>query len=103
MMRIQDYPKALTDFNQAILIDPKYAEAYHHRGLIHLELKDNSKALKDFNQVITLDPDWAEAYYYRALAYDALDNISEVKKDLKTAAALFKQQGKLDEHQSVLV
>jgi tetratricopeptide (TPR) repeat protein len=33
----QDYSGALSDFTQAIAIDPQNAEAYYHRGLVYLQ------------------------------------------------------------------
>lgn len=41
---------ALQDFNKAIELDPKYAEAYYARGLEKEKLGNNSEALKDFNK-----------------------------------------------------
>ncbi len=50
--QLKDYQGALVDFNQAITIDPKNADAYSSQGAAHQELKDYRLALSDYNQAI---------------------------------------------------
>ena len=59
---------SLTFYNQAIKLDPKYAEPYYNRGKAELSLKDYTAAIRDFNLAIKLDPKSADAYNNRGIA-----------------------------------
>ncbi|NEQ75011.1 MAG: serine protease [Okeania sp. SIO2C9] len=63
------YDKAIADFNQAIRLNPKYAEVYIARGAAYGIQGKYEKALTDFNQAIRLNPKHAEAYNGRASVY----------------------------------
>ncbi|MEE3371478.1 MAG: tetratricopeptide repeat protein [Planctomycetota bacterium] len=63
----EDWSAAITHFNQAIRIDPDYAEAYYNRGLAHRDQYD--KAIADFTEAIRIDPGDVEAYYQRGYTY----------------------------------
>jgi tetratricopeptide (TPR) repeat protein len=78
---------ALLDFEQAIQLNPNYAEAYYERGLVYYQQKDYQRAISDFNLAIQANPDWAEAYNKRGLAYakqeqyqKAIENYTQVIK-----------------------
>ena len=47
--------RALQDYNQAIVINPVYLEAYFHRGIMFLKSNAYSKAIADFNFCIERD------------------------------------------------
>jgi Flp pilus assembly protein TadD len=53
---------ALSDFNQALALDPNFAAAYNNRGYDRQQLGDIDGALADYEKAISLDP--GEAYYY---------------------------------------
>ena len=52
----KDYDKAIEDYNEAIRLDPKEAEAFDGRGNAWAGKKEYDKALKDYNEAIRLDP-----------------------------------------------
>jgi tetratricopeptide (TPR) repeat protein len=46
--------KAIADFTKAIEINPKYAQAYYHRGLTHVQLGNEEEAMADFQKAENL-------------------------------------------------
>jgi tetratricopeptide (TPR) repeat protein len=61
-----NYQGALSDYNKAISINPKLADAYHNRGrLKQNKLEDTQGALADYNKAISLDPRLAKSYNNR--------------------------------------
>jgi tetratricopeptide (TPR) repeat protein len=64
----KDFRGALVEYNQAIKLDPNYADVYYSRGAIRYELGDKQGAIADYNQAIKINPNYAKAYYNRGLA-----------------------------------
>jgi tetratricopeptide (TPR) repeat protein len=61
------YPEALQSYNQAIKLNPNYADAYSNRGALkYVSLNDFSGALADYNQAIKINPKLTIAYVRRA-------------------------------------
>jgi Tfp pilus assembly protein PilF len=59
---------ALADYTQAIILNPKYAEAYNYRGKVYYKKNEAKLAIADFDLAIELNPKYAEAYNNRGLA-----------------------------------
>ena len=53
---LKQYNEAIKDYNQAIELDPKHANAYYNRGIAKALLKQYDEAIKDYNQAIELNP-----------------------------------------------
>ncbi len=98
----EDYQGAISDYNQAIRLNPQLVEAYVNRGWAYDELGDYPQAISDYNQVIRLNPKDAEAYGNRGLAYGKLGDISQALADLRQAADLFGQQKRMEDYQKAL-
>src|SRR5258706_2744613 len=52
----RDTDRAIQDFNQAIKLDPKYANAFNSRGIAYQAKGDNERAIQDYGEAIRLDP-----------------------------------------------
>ncbi|WP_024971329.1 tetratricopeptide repeat protein, partial [Microcystis aeruginosa] len=61
---------ALSDYNQAININPRLALAYSNRGLLYRQQEKPDLALAEFNKALNINPRLAEAYNGRGLLYD---------------------------------
>jgi tetratricopeptide (TPR) repeat protein len=52
----KDYDRAITDFNKAIELDPKYAAAYVGRAAGYANKSDRDRAIADYRKSLELDP-----------------------------------------------
>ena len=49
-----DKQGAIADYNEALRINPKYADAYYNRGITRAELGDKPGAIQDFQKAADL-------------------------------------------------
>jgi len=56
------YDQAVSDFNKAIEINPRYIKAYNNRGIVYRLQGQYDRAVSDFNKAIEMNPLDAEAY-----------------------------------------
>jgi len=61
--------QAISDFNKALEIDPRDADAYINRGIAYQREGKYEQAISDFNEAIEIDPKDADAYILRGHAY----------------------------------
>jgi tetratricopeptide (TPR) repeat protein len=66
-----DYDAALADYDHALAIDPRYAEVYANRGMLHLRMGRRAKADADFAQSLALKPDMRSSLELRIKALQA--------------------------------
>jgi tetratricopeptide (TPR) repeat protein len=114
--QIGEFQNALTDFNQAIALNPGLTEAYNNRGLLkHEKLNDPVGAMADFNRAIAIKPSYENAYYNRGrLKHKKLNDSQGALADYNQAIALnpnlteaYNNRGllkheKLNDHQGAL-
>jgi tetratricopeptide (TPR) repeat protein len=92
-----EYDRAIPDFDEAIRLDPKFAQAYNNRGIAYNNKGSYDRAIADFDEAIRLDSKNAAAYTNRGRAYNrkgsydrAIADIDEgIRLDPKNAAAPF--------------
>lgn len=83
-----DSQGAISDYSQAIAINPRHVDAYYNRGVIKYALGDKQGPITDYNQVIANDPQHALAYLNRGAAkYDLGDKQGAIA-DATTAISL---------------
>jgi tetratricopeptide (TPR) repeat protein len=56
-----EWDKAIADYNQAIRLNPNYAEAYSNRGASYAMKEDYARARADWEKVLQLNPNHAQA------------------------------------------
>jgi len=64
------HEQAIDAYNQAIVLDPGFADAYFGRGWARLATGAYGDAAGDFQRMIALRPDAADAYFGRAWALE---------------------------------
>ncbi|MBV8188947.1 MAG: tetratricopeptide repeat protein [Alphaproteobacteria bacterium] len=61
----KDYDRAISDYGEAIKLDPQYVNAFLNRGTAYDAKGDSDASAADFGRVIELKPDDPVAYYDR--------------------------------------
>ena len=80
--------KAIEYLNNAIKLQPDYADAYGNRGNAYGNLGQQQRAIEDYNEVIRLQPDYAYAYNNRGFAYYSLGQYKRAIEDFNEAIRL---------------
>ena len=65
----EDDDTAILEFNDAISLNPNFADAYAYRARAYNSKQDYDQGLADANQAIRLDPNSSLGYYARGIAY----------------------------------
>jgi serine/threonine protein kinase len=83
----QDFSGALDNYNKAIELNPKYADAYRNRGTLKFgQFDDLSGALADYSKAIELDPQCDSSdYNNRGMVKENLNDISGALADYSKA------------------
>jgi len=84
----RDYDKAISEFTQAIRLNPKYAEVYYYRGGVYEIKGEHDIAISDLTEAIRLNPKYAEAYYCRGLVYGGKGDYDKAISDYNQAIRL---------------
>ena len=80
--------KAIAEYNEAIELDPKYADAYFNRGNAYFNKGQYDQAIADYNKAIEINPRLAMAYNNRGVAYIILGNLDSACYDWLKACEL---------------
>jgi len=90
-----DLSQAISNYTEAIGVNPRYAGAYHNRGIIYFQQRNFIQAISDFNKAIEIDPKNALfynnrglAYYNRGKFYGSQDNFTKAISDFTKAIAI---------------
>ena len=82
------FEQALADFDKAISLDTKYAQAYANRGLVHRQTRKLDLALADYNKALALDPAYAAALLGRGLVHRQRGQLILALNDFNKAIAI---------------
>ena len=75
------YHKAIEDYTKAIELDPKFAEAYYHRGCSWYEVDKFEDSISDLSKAIEINPSADHYYGQRALVYIFTDQTELAQAD----------------------
>lgn len=90
-LTVGDYENAITHFDKAIGLTPKFVVAYHARAMAKLKLNDYESAIIDLDKTIEIDPTDANLYKSRAIIKVSLGESEAKQGKTKTARHLYKQ------------
>ena len=77
--------RAVSDYTQAVKLDPRDATTYCHRGIVNTRRNDLLGAIGDFSKAIELRSDYAQAYYNRGLVYMIKEQLPNAIPDFDAA------------------
>ena len=85
---MRSYEDAITAYNEAIQLQPDFANAYVNRGLAKEKLGQHESAIIDYSSAIKIDPTLAGAYNNRGSVQRKLGQHFLALEDLSTAIQL---------------
>lgn len=85
---LREYEPAIQDYDQAIELDPDYAQAYNNRATAYHSKGIYTRALQDYTTAIKLNPRDPLPFRSRGITHFCLGHFDEALKDLTTAFQL---------------
>ncbi|XP_043930180.1 tetratricopeptide repeat protein 6 [Protopterus annectens] len=86
---VQQWPEAVCDFDNVLMLDRTVAVAHVNLGLIFMLKMDHYyEALRRFTDAIKVSPTYSRAYICRAQAYHKLHDLQKALRDLTRAIHL---------------
>ena len=84
----EDWDSAITEFTEAVRLDPKHTEAYYGRGVAYEGKCNYDKAIADYDEAVRLDPNKATAFCNRGRVYGEKREWDKAIADLSEAIRL---------------
>ena len=82
---MEQYERAIADYDKAIEINTEDANAYNNPGLSYSLIKETQRALFDYDKAIEIDPNNSEVYYNRGSSYTDLKQYERAIADYDKA------------------
>jgi tetratricopeptide (TPR) repeat protein len=83
-----DLDRAITDFSEAIRIDPEFPNWHYARAIQYGNKGDLDRAIADFSEAIRLRPNTAAYLNERGRAYEKIGDLAKALIDFRTALSL---------------
>ena len=77
------YNQAIDDYDQAIILWPRYPLAFYNRGTAYHQLGQHDHAIADYGMTISLNDQFADAFYNRGNIYRVSKNYSHAIQDFE--------------------
>ena len=85
---MRDYERAPQDWDEAIRLDSKIADAYEGKGAVYAILGQYELSIQYSDEAIRLDPKRPMPYKNRGVAYKYLGKLQEANRDFAKAKEL---------------
>lgn len=86
LQKLNRHDQAITDFNQAISLNPAVSpQVYLMRGKSLAAKKLNNEAMLDYNNVLRTWPDSASVYCARGMLYQSMGQLNQAQEDFEQA------------------
>ena len=79
------YDQAISAYNKALEINPRFALAYYSRGLAYARMGQYDQAISNYNKALELNPKYAGAYNNRGNAYAIKDQYDQAISNFNKA------------------
>lgn len=79
------YAEALIEYNEAISLRPRFANAYRGRCSVHIQLNEYQNAVDDCDRALQLDPQLTTTFSLRCVAYAWLEDYERAEADCNRA------------------
>ena len=80
--------EALTYYDKAIKLNPRFYDAYYNRGNARVNLGDYKRAIADYKETLMINPDHSNGHYNLGNALARGGNLTEAVVQLKEAVRL---------------
>ena len=87
----RDYPTAIWNYRQAIVLDDETPSFYYNLGLAYFQAGDYERALDSFENVLEMEPDQPDAHYNTALVYYRMRNSDKANRHYNRYQILIQQ------------
>jgi len=84
-LRSKQFDKAIIDFSEAILINPKNPFAFDNRGDAWREKGSYDRALADYNEALSIEPTFTSSLLNRGITYELQGDKNKARQDYETA------------------
>jgi len=78
-------PEAIEQYDEAILRDPQYDEAFYNSGLVFLDMDSTAKAKEQFDRAVEVNPTYIEARFYQGVALELQGNVQGARQAYQQA------------------
>ncbi len=84
-LRNKEYDKAIVDFSEAILVNPKNPFAFDNRGDAWREKGNYERALADYNEALAIEPTFTSALLNRGITHELSGDTRKARDDYQAA------------------
>ncbi len=90
--------KAVAAQQQAIVRDPKFADAHYHLGVLHIRRQNWQSAITAFQNTLTLSYTMPNAHYQLARCYRQIGNVQKAEISMERFRSLKKADTDIQKH-----